>query len=292
MNELTITFYQQDIVWGDAAANRHKVATTLTQSCLSDSERPATNVEQSNQAIKQSDIFVVPETFTTGFGDHMASLAEEQEGPTLQWARQMAARYNLLFVGTWIIREGDHCYNRLHWVYPNGDFGYYDKAHTFRVSGEYDIISRGTQRKVFTYKGWRIKPAVCYDLRFPKWLRNNVECGEHPDAAAHSSLITHHSSLDYDLLLVCANWPGSRHEAWTTLIKARAIENQSYVLGCNRCGVDGVGGKYTGNSALIDYKGLPLAEATPSANQTVTATLEKDKLDTFRQRWPFYLDFD
>ena len=262
----------------DAAANHAKVAAAIGRL---------------DQAV---DLFMVPETFTTGFGDHMAAMAEPEEGPTLDFARETASRHNTLFVGTWTVHtviDGEAgIANRLHWVYPDGTYGYYDKAHTFRVSGEYDIISRGTQRKVFTYKGWRIKPAVCYDLRFPKWLRNNVECGEHPDAAAHSSLITHHSSLDYDLLLVCANWPGSRHEAWTTLIKARAIENQSYVLGCNRCGVDGVGGKYTGNSALIDYKGLPLAEATPSANQTVTATLEKDKLDTFRQRWPFYLDFD
>ena len=269
MNDLHITFYQQDIVWGDADANRRKVEKVLATQPLSHSV---------TQSPSKCDIFVVPETFTTGFGDHMASLAEEQEGPTFQWARAMAARYNFLFIGTWIVREDDKCYNRLHWVYPDGTYGTYDKAHTFRVSGEYDIISRGTQRKVFEYKGWRIKPAVCYDLRFPKWLRNNVECR------------MRNEELDYDLLLVCANWPGSRHDAWTTLIKARAIENLSYVLGCNRCGVDGVGGNYTGNSALIDYKGLPLAEAEPSADQTVT--LDKDKLDTFRQRWPFYLDFD
>ena len=259
-NDLNITFFQQDILWGDAEANRRKV-----EACMA--------------GVFGADIFVVPETFTTGFGDHMAALAEEQEGPTLQWARQMAARHGFLFVGTWIVREGDRCYNRLHWVYPDGTFGCYDKAHTFRPSGEYDIISRGTQREVFEYKGWRIKPAVCYDLRFPKWLRN-------------SSSLTPHSSLDYDLLLICANWPGSRHEAWTTLLKARAIENLSYVLGCNRCGVDGVGGNYTGNSALIDYKGLPMAEAAAGAEQAVAVTIHKDKLDTFRQRWPLYLDFD
>lgn len=254
MNELKITFFQQDILWGDPEANRRKVESSVVgASC--------------------TDIFVVPETFTTGFGDHMASLAEEQEGPTLQWARKMASQYGLLFVGTWIVREGDKCYNRLHWVFPDGTYGTYDKAHTFRVSGEYDIISRGTCREVFEYKGWKIKPAVCYDLRFPKWLRND--------------------GLSYDLLLVCANWPGSRHEAWTTLIKARAIENECYVLGCNRCGVDGVGGKYTGNSALIDYKGLPVADGSAVGEETVvTAILDKDKLDTFRQRWPFYLDFD
>ena len=262
MNELHITLYQQDIIWGDPEANRRRVEENLTS--LHSPAIPGTPLV--------TDIFVVPETFTTGFGDHMATLAEEQDGPTLQWARQMAAQYDILFIGTWIVREGDKCYNRLHWVFPDGSFGYYDKAHTFRPSGEYNIISRGTRREVFEYKGWRIKPAVCYDLRFPKWLRND--------------------NMEYDLLLVCANWPGSRHEAWTTLLKARAIENESYVLGCNRCGKDGVGGNYTGNSTLIDYKGFPLAEAEAESDQLVTITLDKEKLDTFRQHWPLYLDFD
>ena len=254
MNDLRVTFFQQDIVWGDAEANRRAVEDSLFL------------------VPHNTDIFVVPETFTTGFGDHMAAQAENPMGPTFRWAQQLASRHNFLFVGTWIVREGDKCYNRLHWIYPNGSFGYYDKAHTFRVSGEYNIISRGTQREVFEYKGWKIKPAVCYDLRFPKWLRND--------------------NLSYDLLLVCANWPGSRHEAWSTLLKARAIENLSYVLGCNRCGKDGVGGNYTGNSALIDYKGFPLAEAEAETDQLVTVTLDKDKLDTFREHWPLYLDFD
>jgi predicted amidohydrolase len=254
MNDLRVTFFQQDIVWGDAEANRRAVEDSLFL------------------VPHNTDIFVVPETFTTGFGDHMAALAENPMGPTFRWAQQLASKRNFLFVGTWIVREGDKCYNRLHWIYPNGSFGWYDKAHTFRVSGEYDIISRGTQREVFEYKGWKIKPAVCYDLRFPKWLRND--------------------NLSYDLLLVCANWPGSRHEAWTTLLKARAIENLSYVLGCNRCGKDGVGGDYTGNSALIDYKGFPVAEAEAGIEGLVSVALDKGRLDNFRERWPLYLDFD
>ena len=258
---MVITFFQQNIIWGDAEANRRRV-------------------EEALAAAPKSDMFVVPETFTTGFGDHMASLAEKQEGPTLQWAREMAKRYDLLFVGTWIVKDNGKIYNRLHWVYPDGSYGTYDKGHTFRVSGEADQIARGTRREVFEWRSWKIKPAVCYDLRFPKWLRNNVECG------------MRNEELSYDLLLVCANWPGSRHEAWTTLLKARAIENISYVLGCNRCGKDGVGGNYTGNSALIDYKGFPLAEAEAETDQLVTVTLDKEKLDIFRQHWPLYLDFD
>ena len=258
---MVITLYQQDILWGDPEGNRQRVEEQLAANAAG------------------ADIFVVPETFTTGFGDHMASLAEVQEGPTLQWARRMAAQYNLLFVGTWIVRDEEKIYNRLHWVRPDGTYGTYDKGHTFRVSGEADQIARGTEHKVFEWRGWRIKPAVCYDLRFPIWLRNST---------LHSPL----STLNYDLLLICANWPGSRHEAWTTLIKARAIENLCYVVGCNRCGTDAAGGDYTGNSAVIDYKGLPMTDGSAIGEQALTATLDKERLDTFRHRWPFYLDFD
>lgn len=281
MNSLTVTLYQQDIVWNEPEANRQRVEEVIAHA-------------------PKSDLFVVPETFTTGFGDEMTDLAEEQEGPTLQWARQMAAQYNLLFVGTWIVRENSQCFNRLHWVYPDGRYGTYDKGHTFRVSGEADIITRGTRREVFEYKGWRIKPAVCYDLRFPKWLRNNVESrklNDDGESASYSKYKIQDSQLQYDLLLVCANWPGSRHEAWTTLLKARAIENQCYVVGCNRAGVDGADIPYTGNSAVINHKGLIMTAATTTGTdvgeeQTLTASLNKEKLDTFREHWPFYLDFD
>ena len=252
MNRLHITLCQHDIVWGDSEANRRRVATALAAA-------PAT------------DVFVVPETFTTGFGDHMASLAEPSAGPTLHHAQTMAARYGVLFVGTWIVREGDRCYNRLHWVLPDGTYGHYDKAHTFRISGEADQIARGASRITFEYKGWRIHPAVCYDLRFPTWLRN--------------------SGMDYDLLLVCANWPASRREAWTTLLRARAIENLCYAVGCNRTGTDGHGGEYSGDSMAIDPKGFAIAadDARPGC---LTFTLDLDRLRSFRERWPFYLDFD
>ncbi len=241
---MDITLYQQDILWGDPDGNRRRAEAAM-EGC-------------------HADIFVVPETFTTGFGDHMTSLAEPPDGPTLRWAQSMAARHRLLFVGTWIVCDGDRCYNRLHWVYPDGTFGHYDKAHTFRPSGEHGQIARGTERTVFEYKGWHIKPAVCYDLRFPKWLRND--------------------GMQYDLLLVCANWPASRAEAWSTLLRARAIENLCYVAGCNRTGIDGNDGLYSGDSAIIDYKGLPL--------DSMTATLSLPRLQAFRQKWPLYLDFD
>ena len=250
---MVITLYQHNIIWAQPEENRHRVAEAMAS--ITDG----------------TDIFVVPETFTTGFGDHMAALAEPADGATLRWAQEMASRHDVLFVGSWIVSEGDRCYNRMHWVFPDGAFGFYDKAHTFRPSGEHDIISRGTCRTVFEYKGWRIKPAVCYDLRFPKWLRND--------------------DMAYDLLLVCANWPASRREAWNTLLRARAIENLCYVAGCNRMGIDGAGGEYSGDSAIIDYKGLPLSSDTTAAG-TISANLDSDRLTTFRQKWPLYLDFD
>lgn len=249
---MVITLYQHDIVWAQPEENRRRVAAAMAA------------------APSGSDIFVVPETFTTGFGDHMASLAEAADGPTLMWARQMAMEHQVLFVGTWIVREGGRCYNRMHWVFPDGTYGHYDKAHTFRPSGEHDQISRGTERTVFEYRGWRIKPAVCYDLRFPKWLRND--------------------GMSYELLLVCANWPASRREAWGTLLKARAIENLCYVAGCNRTGTDGVGGEYSGDSAIINYKGLPIA--TANGTTPLSAPLDTERLGAFRQKWPLYLDFD
>ncbi|MBP3762742.1 MAG: nitrilase family protein [Bacteroidales bacterium] len=247
---MVITLYQQDILWAQPDANRRQAEAALEGS--------------------HGDIFVLPETFTTGFGDHMAALAEPPGGPTLQWAQQMAARHDMLLVGTWIVKVNGCCYNRLHWIYPDGTHGHYDKAHTFRVSGEADQIGRGTERPTFEYKGWRIRPAVCYDLRFPKWLRNE--------------------GLDYDLLLLCANWPASRREAWSTLLRARAIENLCYVAGCNRTGTDPHGSLYTGDSAVVDYKGLPLQPSTDGL--FLTATLDRERLAAFRERWPFHLDFD
>ena len=251
--QLTLTLFQQEILWHRPEENRQLAEEWLTR-------------------VPKSDIVVLPETFTTGFGDGMELLAEPPMGITLQWAQKMARKLDALVVGTWIVSDGQgRCFNRLHWVYPDGSYGHYDKAHTFRPSGEHEVIACGREKSVIEYKGWRIRPAVCYDLRFPTWLRN--------------------TRMAYDLLLVCANWPASRREAWRTLLRARAIENLCYVVGCNRVGEDGAGGIYSGDSCFIDYKGMPMAEAAPEMT-LIQHTLSKSKLDNFRQRWPLYLDFD
>ena len=257
-NSLTIAFYQQDIAW----------------------EQPAVNHAMVEEAFApvgdKADVLIVPETFNTGFSDNMAAMAEPPEGDTYRFAHRMAQRHNALFVGTWTVRTGDgpkNVVNRLHWVRPDGTYGYYDKAHTFRMSSEASQLARGTRREVFEWRGWRIMPAICYDLRFPKWLRNA-------------------NPPDYDLLLLCANWPASRHEAWSTLLRARAIENLCYVLGVNRVGTDGVDIPYAGYSAAVDYKGHDMACCAPGKAEVQMAVLHRDALETFRQHWPFFLDFD
>lgn len=275
--EITIALYQQDIRSDLPEENRNRCRAFL---------------ENSDQEL---DIIVAPETFSCGFGDSMALMAEEPDGPTMQFAAAMANRFDALFVATWPIRDGGKVYNRMHWVRPDGTYGFYDKAHTFRVSGESAIIEGGRERRVFEWRGWRIKPAVCYDLRFPKWLRNGVRVEERwklPDDNVLLCAKDMDVGLDYDLMIVCANWPGTRFEAWRTLLKARAIENLSYVVGVNRVGVDNVGIEYTGNSAVVDFKGLSIVECEAKKEQLITAKIDKESLMTFRRHWPFYLDFD
>ncbi|MCR4828696.1 MAG: nitrilase family protein [Bacteroidales bacterium] len=256
--ELTIALYQQDIVWENREANFAKVNAALS-AALDDTARP--------------DVVVLPETFTTGFGDQMARLAEEPEGATLAWCHALAQRWDALVIGSWTICEKNLVFNRMHLVEPSGAYHSYDKGHTFRMSSEAAQLARGTRRTEMVWRGWRLRPAVCYDLRFPLWLRNS-------------------NMLDYDVLVVSANWPGSRHEAWSTLLKARAIENLCYAVGCNRTGTDGTGIDYAGCSAIVDYKGFPLAEAGLNNETVVTATLSAEKLHNFRDHWPFNLDFD
>lgn len=258
---MTLALFQQSIVWEDPAANFRMVEQRL------------------DSLSSEVDMIVLPETFTTGFSDNMAPMAEPPQGATLDFARRMAARHDALFVATWTVRGASgEVYNRLHWVAPDGSYGCYDKAHTFRMSSEASQLSAGCRRVCFEWRGWRVRPAVCYDLRFPVWLRNGYDVDR--------------KELEYDLLLVCANWPASRHEAWSTLLRARAIENLCYVAGVNRVGDDGAGIGYAGYSEVVNYKGETVVACRPGQPDLRLVTIDKEPLQTFRAHWPFYLDAD
>lgn len=258
---MRLAIFQQPIAWENPDANFR-----LVESELATLSSPI-------------DMIVLPETFSTGFSDNMARMADAPQGATLNFAHCMAARYNALFVATWTVRDAlGKVYNRLHWMQPDGKYGYYDKAHTFRMSSEASQLVAGCQSVCFEWRGWRIRPAVCYDLRFPVWLRNRY------DAATQQ--------LDYDLLLVCANWPASRHQAWSTLLRARAIENLCYVAGVNRVGDDGVGIHYAGYSAVVNYKGDDLLVCQPDMPIIQCVDIDRESLQTFRSHWPFFLDAD
>lgn len=287
--DLTIAYYQQDIVWEDPEANFRKAEEAFAH------------------VGRKMDIMVVPETFNTGFSDNMAAMAERPEGPAFQFALRMARKHDALFVGTWTVADTAEdgaagIFNRLHWVRPDGTYGTYDKGHTFRMSSEARQLRRGNSREVFEWRGWRIKPAICYDLRFPRWLRNSVAPSDRLPGTPYDRLRNCEQidkatndldiPLDYDLLLICANWPATRRDAWQTLLKARAIENVCYVVGVNRSGTDGVGIPYSGDSAAIDCKGMAINSCQPDADQVRTATLSRHQLATFRRHWPFFLDFD
>jgi predicted amidohydrolase len=212
-----------------------------------------------------------------GVADIMRAEAHEE---AQQMLARAAARANGIAGVTpeQVIREGDTVYNRLIWASPDGSLAYYDKRHLFRMAGEHTRYGGGNQRLIVTLKGWRILPQVCYDLRFPVWLRN----GRRAEAEG---------GMDYDLALFVANWPAPRRQPWRTLLRARAIENLAYVIGVNRVGIDGNDHPYAGDSAIIDPIGEALLELGPQ-EQVVTTVLDPAPLQAHRERFPAWMDAD
>ncbi len=253
MQTLTVSLLQAELAWHDAAANRARFA-----------ERIA--------ALPPADVIVLPEMFTTGFSMESAALAETMDGASVAWMAQTAASRGAAVCGSLIVRDRDgHHYNRFVWMPPDGaDPVCYDKRHLFRMAGEHGYYTPGEHRCIIDYRGWKILPLVCYDLRFPVWSRN-VEA--------------------YDLMICVANWPVPRRNAWETLLRARAIENLCYVVGVNRVGSDGNEVPYGGDSAVIDYQGRPLATAAET-EVALTVSLNGEALGRFRERFPAHLDAD
>lgn len=220
--------------------------------------------------IEDVDIIVLPEMFTTGFSMQSQDIAEP-EGDTLNWLKHQAQQIGAALVGSVATRTDKGCVNRCYFVTPEGQVTAYDKKHLFRMAGEHQAYVAGDQRVVVSWCGWRLLLQVCYDLRFPVFSRN---------------------CQDYDVALYVANWPAARRHAWRTLLQARAIENQAFVLGCNRVGTDGNAVQYSGDSLIIDYLGQVVAEKAVAQPTVLRATLDYAQLKQYRQQFPAHMDAD
>jgi len=251
--ELKIALVQSHLVWENPEQNRHNFT------------------EKINAINEEVDIIMLPEMFTSGFTMNAKAVAETMNGDTVSWMQDMSAKTNTAIIGSIVVSENDTFYNRLLFVTPNGSLEYYDKRHTFTLAGEDKVYSKGESILITNYKGWKICPLVCYDLRFPVWARN---------------------INDYDVLLYVANWPVTRIDAWDTLLKARAIENMSYCIGVNRIGVDGVNAKYNGSSACYDVLGKKLTNIPLGEEVIEIVTLSKSHLDKYRSKLKFLADRD
>jgi predicted amidohydrolase len=210
-----------------------------------------------------TDVVILPEMFTTGFSMQAAALAEPMSGPTVVWLQEQAAALNAAVTGSFICTANGQFYNRLIWMYPDGQYKTYDKKHLFALAEEDRHYTAGTEPLVVTWKDWRIRPLICYDLRFPVWSRNTA------------------GDAGYDLLIYVANWPNRRAYHWQSLLTARAIENQCYVAGVNICGKDGKGLDYNGDSCITDYSGLVMARISGQEG-VFTATLSLPALKAYR----------
>ena len=255
MNELRISLVQADIFWEDKERNLEYYGNLLKKLSAG------------------SDLAVLPEMFSTGFSPQAFRLAETNEETTVQTIRLWAKEYDLAVCGSFLAKEdSDRIFNRGFFIEPDGNESFYDKRHLFRMGLEQERFIAGNRQVIVPYKGWNIRLIICYDLRFPVWVRNRKN--------------------EYDLLVCPANWPTARANVWQTLLVARALENQCYVCGVNRIGEDGNSIDHQGDSVLIDFKGNRIAETLLREESTVTAVLQKDRLDDFRERFPVWMDAD
>ena len=258
MQPLTISIIQTNLHWENKTAN-------------------LVMFEQKIKAIEEpTEIVVLPEMFSTGFSMNNVLLGEAMNGETVTWMKRVAAENKIILTGSIIIKENENFYNRLIWMLPNGEYGVYDKRHLFGFGNETEHYSAGNKRLIASVKGWKINLQICYDLRFPVWARQNP---------------TDKSEAEYDLLIYVANWPERRSHAWKTLLCARAIENQCYVVGVNRVGDDGNNINHSGNSMVIDSAGAVLYHKADDED-VFTITLEKEPLAEFRTKFPFLKDGD
>ena len=253
MQDLNVTIIQTKLHWEDVDANL----------ALFDAK-----LEQITTA---SDMIVLPEMFNTGFSMNAQNLSERMDGKSINWMKEKAKLMNQVVTGSLIIEDEGKYFNRLIWMRPDGTHVHYDKRHLFRMAGEHHHFSSGSEQVVVELNGWKICLLVCYDLRFPVWSRNKG---------------------NYDAVIYIANWPERRRHAWKALLLARAIENQAYVIGVNRVGVDGKGITFSGDSAIIDSKGEYILECAPGAELINTCQLSYHELETYKTSFPVGSDGD
>ena len=257
MSTLTIAAVQYDIQWLDQQTNFKHL-----EELLSDYFNTNSRV----------DLLLLPETFSTGFCINRQDVQEPENGGTaLIWLKKIAQQYNCVVAGSVLVRQNDKKVNRFYWVFADGSVEHYDKRHLFRLGNEQDHVEQGQSRKIITINGIKILPLVCYDLRFPVWSRNRQ---------------------DYDLMVNVANWPAARRHIWDTLLKARAMENQSFVVGVNRIGADGNHTAHSGGTTMIDFTGENLVTATDNQQQIITRQLDFSELAKFKEGFQAFLDAD
>ena len=258
MYDLTVTLIQPDLVWEDKKSNLLKFEDFF------------------HKIDRKTDLIVLPEMFSTGFVVDSRELAEEMNGPTLEWMAKQSANLKSVITGSLVILEKGNYYNRLIWMEPTGKYQSYDKRHLFHPGNEHEQFSQGTEKLIVDLFGWKICPLVCYDLRFPVWSKNTWKDGVY----------------EYDILLYVANWPAARSYAYRQLLIARAIENQCFVAAVNRVGIDGKGTNHQGDSAIIDFKGKHLLEIAPDVEGIETMSLKYDQLADFREGFTVGMDWD
>jgi omega-amidase len=249
-----VTLVQDALAWQDPAANRAHFAALLAPLC------------------DATDLVVLPEMFTTGFTMQPEQHSEPADGDTRAWLLEQASALNAAVGGSVAVNERGRFFNRFMLATPEGDLYSYDKRHLFRMGGEHRHYSAGGHASIIEFRGLRLCPLVCYDLRFPVWSRRRPE-------------------LDYDLVIYAANWPAARRHAWATLLRARAIENQAYCAGVNRVGDDGLGVAHLGDSAVLDFMGMPLLELGNDA-RLATVAVDAAAVREWRDRFPAHLDAD
>lgn len=259
MQDLKLLCLQSDLVWEDPEKNRELFSIKILNH------------------FEGHDLIILPETFTTGFPVDPSGLAENPGGETMQWMAGIARETGAVLTGSMLLEDEGHFTNSLIWMRPDGTYERYDKRHVFSMGGEHKKITPGKKQLTVELKGWRIRPMICYDLRFPVWCKNTLD---------------ENGRYVYDLMLFVSNWPDVRIYPWEQLLISRAIENLSYVIGLNRIGYDGPGNYYSGNSMIIDPKGKIIAEAEEGKERAITETLSYIELDEFRKKFDVGPDWD